>query len=481
MGKVAKEYAGVSHLNEEVRNAMRRIPAMGALLALPWIADYEEEIGRETVKSVIASVLDRQREVITKNPDTAFTAESIERTARAELEKKSRSTLRRVVNATGVVIHTNLGRSLLAREAVLAAQNVAAHYSTLEYSVETGSRGHRNDHIEWLVCRLTGAEAALVVNNNAAAVILSLMALAKDKETIISRGELVEIGGSFRIPDIMALSGTRMVGVGTTNRTHLKDYSEALAEDTAMLLKVHPSNYRITGFTSVVPREELSALAREKGLIFMEDLGSGMLVDTSSIGLNDDPTVRECLAAGADLVTFSGDKLLGGPQIGVIVGSAELISKLRVYPLLRAMRVDKMTLAAFEATLRLYLKGEISSIPTLAMVFRNAEGLKRQARNFARRLKKLFRNSNFRSVEIAARQVLDTVGGGAFPQSELVGWAVAVRLPEIGNASKLADKLRAASVPIIAAASADRLLLHMRTITMEDEKLILAAFREMLF
>lgn len=468
-------------MNEEVRNAMRRIPAMGALLALPWIADYEKEIGRETVKSVITSVLDRQREAITKNPDTAFTAESIERTAQAELEKKSRSTLRRVVNATGVVIHTNLGRSLLAREAVLAVRNAAEHYSTLEYSVETGSRGHRNDHIEWLVCRLTGAEAALVVNNNAAAVILSLMALAKDKETIVSRGELVEIGGSFRIPDIMALSGTRMVGVGTTNRTHLKDYAGAITEDTAMLLKVHPSNYRITGFTSVVSREELSALAREKGLIFMEDLGSGMLVDTSAIGLNDDPTVCECLAAGVDLVTFSGDKLLGGPQIGVIVGSAELISKLRVYPLLRAMRVDKMTLAAFEATLRLYLKGETSSIPTLAMVFRNAEELQRQAQNFARRLKELFRNSNFRSVEIGVRQVFDTVGGGTFPQSELEGWAVAVRLPETGNAGKLADKLRAASTPIIAATSADRLLLHMRTVTVEDEKLILAAFREMLF
>lgn len=467
-------------MKEDIQNAMRRIPAMNSLLSMPWVAGYEAEIGRETVKAVVSSVLDEQREKIMKNPDAAFDADSVARNARAELEKKANSTLRRVVNATGVVIHTNLGRSLLAKEALEAVQNAAGYYGTLEYSTDTGTRGHRNDHVEWLICRLTGAEAALVVNNNAAAVILSLIALAKDKETIISRGELVEIGGSFRIPDIMALSGTKMVGVGTTNRTHLTDYVNALTEETSMLLKVHPSNYRISGFTSTVPREELSALAREKGLIFMEDLGSGMLVDTSAIGLNDDPTVRRCLEAGVDLVTFSGDKLLGGPQIGVIVGSAALISRLRTYPLLRALRVDKMTLAGFEATLRLYLKGEEKKIPTVAMVFRGKEELKKQAQGLARKLRDFFKDRKLRSVSIEVIQAADAVGGGTFPQSELKGYAVAVRLPEIGGAGKLADRLRAAATPVIAGASEDRLLLHVRTLSPEDEKDILAAFSGML-
>lgn len=467
-------------MDEQMQSAMRRIPAMNTLLSQPWVAGYEAEIGRETVKAVISGVLDDQRKKITKNPDTAFDAETVARAARAELEKKARSTLRRVVNATGVVIHTNLGRSLLAEDAVEAVRNIAAHYNTLEYSVGTGARGHRNDHVEWLICRLTGAEAALVVNNNAAAVILSLMALAKDKETVVSRGELVEIGGSFRIPDIMELSGTKMVSVGTTNRTHLRDYTAAITGETALLLKVHPSNYRITGFTSAVPREELAALARENGLIFMEDLGSGMLIDTSSIGLNDDPTVGRCLEAGADLVTFSGDKLLGGPQIGVIVGSAELISRLRTFPLLRALRVDKMTLAGFEATLRLYLKGEEQKIPTVSMVFRGEEELKKQAQRLAKKLRDFFTGKKLRSISIDVTPVSDAVGGGTFPQSELKGYAVAVRLPEIGGAGKLAEKLRAAREPIIAGASEDRLLLHVRTLSEEDEKAILAAFREML-
>lgn len=467
-------------MKEQIQNAMRRIPAMNTLLSMPWVAGYEAEIGRDTVKSVISSVLDEQRKKIVRDPDTAFDADTVVRSARAELEKKAHSTLRRVVNATGVVIHTNLGRSILAEEAVRAVCDVASHYNTLEYSLESVGRGHRNDHVEWLICRLTGAEAALVVNNNAAAVILSLMALAKDRETIVSRGELVEIGGSFRIPDIMELSGTRMISVGTTNRTHFKDYAAAITSDTAMLLKVHPSNYRITGFTSAVPREELAALAHEKGLVFMEDLGSGMLIDTSTVGLNEDPTVRACLDAGVDLVTFSGDKLLGGPQIGVITGSAELISRLRVFPLLRAMRVDKMTLAGFEATLRLYLKNEEKKIPTVAMVFMSEDELKERAERLAHKLRELFSGKPLCSVSIEVTPVSDAVGGGTFPQSELKGYAVAVRLPEIGGAGKLADRLRTARTPVIAGVSEDTLQLHVRTLSDEDEVLVVTAFKEIL-
>lgn len=467
-------------MREKIENSMKKIPAMNKLLDLPSVACYEAGLGRSTVKAVVTGVLDCQRAEIMKNPDTAFDADSIIKKVHAELGKKAGSSLRRVVNATGVVIHTNLGRSPLAPLAAEAARSAAVHYSTLEYSLESGARGHRNDHVEWLICRLTGAEAALVVNNNAGAVILSLMALAKGREAVISRGELVEIGGSFRIPDIMALSGAKMIDVGTTNRTRLSDYENALTEDSAMLLKVHPSNYRITGFTGAASREELSALAREKGLIFMEDLGSGMLIDTSSIGLKDDPTVRRCLEAGADIVTFSGDKLLGGPQIGVIVGSAGIISRLRACPLLRALRVDKMTLAAFEATLRLYLKGEEKSIPAVAMVFRSEKELEKQARSFAARLKKILTQTGLRSVGVEIKQVFDAVGGGTFPQAELRGYAVAVRLPEIGNAGRLADRLRAAGTPVIAGAAEDRLLLHMRTVTAEEEGLILDAFKEMM-
>lgn len=459
---------------------MRKIPSMNKLLSMEWIAEYESEIGHESVKAVISDVLAEQRTKIQRNPDAAFDADSIMRDAEKRLRSRASSSLRRVVNATGVVIHTNLGRSLLAEEAIKAVVEIAGNYNTLEYSTEQGRRGQRNDHIEWLLCRLTGAEAAIVVNNNAGAVILALSALARDKETVISRGELVEIGGSFRIPDIMALSGTRMVETGTTNRTHLKDYESAITDDTAMLFKVHPSNYRIAGFISSVPREELAALAHSRGIVFMEDLGSGMLVDTSSVGLTSDPTINECLGAGADIVTFSGDKLLGGPQIGAIVGSAAIIAKLRTFPLLRALRVDKMTLAAFEATLRLYLKGQYNSIPTLEMVFSKPQDLQKKAQLLCRRLKAFFKGVALNSISLEVVSAADTVGGGTFPQSELRGYAVAVRLPELGSTGSLAEKLRMASVPVVTGASEDRLLFHVRTLRPGDEKLIINAFAEIL-
>lgn len=467
-------------MKDQIQNAMRRIPSMDKLLNLPWVAAYEAEIGRDAIKAIIGDLLRVQREKIQAKPDSAFDAESIAREAKKRIAEKAKPTLRRVVNATGVVIHTNMGRSLLADDAVKAVNEIASNYNTLEYSPEKGARGHRNDHVEWLLCRLTGAEAAIVVNNNAGAVILALGALAKDKEAIVSRGELVEIGGSFRIPDIMSLSGTNMVEVGTTNRTHLIDYSSAITSETGMLLKIHPSNYRIAGFTSSVPREELSSLAHEHGLIFMEDLGSGMLVDTSKVGLTSDPTVRECIDSGVDIVTFSGDKLLGGPQIGAIVGSAEIIDKLRKYPLLRALRVDKMTLAAFEATLRLYLKGKEEEIPTISMVFANQEELKKKAQNFARRMKTYFSKTKLRSVSILVSETSDAVGGGTFPQSELKGYGVSLKIPELGSTGKLAEHLRMTTVPVITGASDDRLLFHMRTLTSEDEKLILNAFTEIL-
>ena len=469
-------------MDANIQKIMRNIPSMDKLLALPWVAAYEEKLGRETVKLLLTGLLAAQRAKILKNPDTAFDFESIESDARRLLAKKSTPSLRRVVNATGVVIHTNLGRSLLAKEAVSEVLDIAGSYNTLEYSLEEGARGHRNNHVEWLLCRLTGAEAALVVNNNAAAVILALSALAKDKESIVSRGELVEIGGSFRIPDIMALSGTKMVEVGTTNRTHLKDYEEAVTEECAMLLKIHPSNYRITGFHSAVPREELAALAHSRGLIFMEDLGSGMLIDTSAAGLSseNDPTVADSLRAGCDIVTFSGDKLLGGPQIGAIVGKKELIEKLKSHQLLRALRVDKMTLAACEATLRLYLRGDVRAIPTIDMIFKTKEELLEEAKRFSRRLKTYFKGTRIQRLTIEVVPVNDTVGGGTFPQSVLTGYAVALRLPEMGSAGKLSEKLRRGSFPVITGAAEDKVLFHLRTMREGDDRRIIGALDEIL-
>ena len=469
-------------MDAKLQQIMRQIPSMDRLLALPWVAEYEKKLGRETVKSLLSELLSRQRAEIVKNSDTAFDAGTIAEDARKLMKKKATPSLRPVVNATGVVIHTNLGRSLLAKEAIDEVVSVAGSYSTLEYSLEEGARGHRNDHAEWLLKRLTGAEAAIVVNNNAAAVILALTALAKDKESIVSRGELVEIGGSFRIPEIMALSGTKMVEVGTTNRTHLGDYEDAITDESAMLLKVHPSNYRVAGFHYSVPREELASLAHSRGLILMEDLGSGMLIDASAAGLSseNDPTVAQSLKAGCDVVTFSGDKLLGGPQIGAIVGKRELIEKLKGHQLLRALRVDKMTLAAFEATLRLYLRGDERSVPTVEMIFRTEEELRAGARKLARRLRALLKTTRLLRYSLEVVPAKDAVGGGSFPQAELAGYAAALGIPEMGSAGKLAERLRLCSVPVVAGAADDKVLFHIRTLREGDDERIAAALSEVL-
>lgn len=466
-------------MSEKIRNAMRNIPSMDKMLSMPWIIDYETEIGRDAVKSIISEVMDGQRAKIIEDPDIAFDADTIAAESQKKLETRVRSSLMPVVNATGVVLHTNLGRSLLAEEAVAAVKSVAERYSTLEYSPESGTRGHRNDHVEWLICRLTGAEAAVVVNNNAAAVVLCLAALSKDKESVISRGELVEIGGSFRIPEIMALSGCKMVEVGATNMTHLHDYESAVTDETAVILKVHPSNFSIQGFSSSVPREDLSKLARQKNVIFMEDLGSGMLVEMCVQRGGGDPTVRSCLEAGVDVVTFSGDKLLGGPQAGIIAGSARIIERLRKHPLLRALRVDKMTLAALEATLRLYMKGGSRSIPTCRMLGREPDEMKRQAMRLKRKLSRLLEGTRLRSVFLDVVEVADTVGGGSFPGAVLTGYAVSLKLPELGSAGKLAERLRTLEVPVIAGAGDDRVLFHVRTLTERDERMILNGFKNM--
>ena len=453
------------------KHALRSLPAMDELLQQKFVRAYAQELGRETVKDLLKGIIDGiRKDILAGNLDNVD-LNYINHMAESKIGKLCTRSLRKVINATGVVVHTNLGRSCLANQAVDAVREVAANYSTLEYDLEEGKRGQRNSHVEWLLCQVTGAEAALVVNNNAGAVMLCLAALARDREVVVSRGELVEIGGSFRIPEIMAFSGANLVEVGATNRTHLQDYEEVVTGDTVMFLKVHPSNFRIEGFCSVVPRIDLAKSAHDKGLIFMEDLGSGILLDVSNFNLSGEPTVGECIRAGVDIVTFSGDKMLGGPQIGGIVGKKNMVDKLRKYPLLRALRVDKMTLAAFETTLRMYLKGQWKDIPTLAMLSLSMEQMKRKASSIARRLKKIIPEANIRVVEVE-----DAVGGGAFPETPLKGYGISINNHPLGSAGTLQAILRRGAIPVIIGASDDSAVIHVRTLREGDDKLLLKAF-----
>ena len=455
------------------KNRLRSIPAMDVLLNMSRTEPFNRALGRETVKKVLGDAVAVLRRRILAGEDAEPSADSVLRIALPVLEEWALGSLRPVVNGTGVVIHTNLGRSCLSKSALTAVADAAGRYSTLEYDLAGGARGHRSDHVEWLVKEAAGAEAALVVNNNAGAVLLMLAGLCPGREVIVSRGELVEIGGSFRIPDIMEFSGARLVEVGATNRTHLKDYRNGITENTAALLKVHPSNFRMEGFTASASRGELAGLAREKGLLFLEDLGSGALVDLDSIGLRGEPTVARCLAEGVDLVSFSGDKMLGGPQIGVLAGKRELVDRLRSYPLLRALRVDKMTLAAFEATLRLYLSGRSGEIPTLAMLGETRDSLRKKAVRLAAKLKKILPTEAVSLVESE-----DAVGGGAFPGEVLPGWAVSVVPSEGRSAGALLADLRNRPLPVIAGARDNAVHIHVRTLLPGDDKIICDAFSE---
>lgn len=442
---------------------LRAIPAMDIVLGYEWVQSWFESLGRMRVKRIISRELSDIRRSIVED-DGEFSPDTFRDSCISALASASRPMLRRVINATGVVIHTNLGRSLIADEAVSAMSEIAGSYSNLEYDLKAGSRGQRNSHIEDLLCAMTGAEASLVVNNNAGAVMLTLSALAKGSEVVVSRGELVEIGGSFRIPDIMELSGATLHEVGTTNRTHLYDYERAISESTTMLMKIHPSNFRIEGFTSSPERKDLSRLAHEHGLIFMEDAGSGLLVDGEIIGLSSNSgeiSIRECIESGADIVTFSGDKILGGPQIGGIAGRKKYIDRLKKYPLARALRVDKVTLAGFEATLRLYAQGRYDDIPTLRMIRRDNDGMKTQAESIAEELRGKVRAS-VRVVETD-----DATGGGSCPEIRLTGWGVSLRHETYG-AGHVQKLLRGLDVPVLCGARDDEIVLHVRTLQDSD-------------
>ena len=395
------------------------------------------------------------------------------------VSRASRPHFRRVVNATGVVIHTNMGRSLLAPEAAAAVQEAATAYSNLEFDLESGARGSRYSHVESLICRLTGAEAALVVNNNAAAVLLILDTLCKGREVIVSRGELVEIGGSFRIPEVMEKSGCLLREVGATNRTHLKDYEAAVCDATAALMKVHTSNFRIVGFTSDVPREDLAALARAHETPLIEDLGSGTLFDFASVGLGHlaaEPTAGRVLSAGVDVVSFSGDKVLGGPQAGVIAGKAKYVDRIKKNPMNRALRIDKLTLAALEATLRLYCDPALAvrRIPTLRMICAGEKELKPRARKLAGLLDR--RLAAF-SPRIAVRQGASRTGGGAFPEHDLPTWLVCLTVRG-RSPDALRSALLKADPPVAVRIEDNAVCLDPRTLDDKEFALIASAFEQ---
>ncbi|RJP35604.1 MAG: L-seryl-tRNA(Sec) selenium transferase [Actinobacteria bacterium] len=387
-----------------------------------------------------------------------------------EVEERMQHSLRRVVNATGVVIHTNLGRSLLSEAALDALTMAGTYYNNLEFLLEDGTRGSRQVHLNKLLCDLTGAEAALVVNNNAAAVLLALTAHASGRDVIVSRGQLIEIGGSFRLPEVMAQSGARLVEVGTTNKTYLEDYRRAITSETAMIMRAHPSNYRIMGFTSEASIRELAGLAREFELVLLDDLGSGVYIDLSEHGLPYEPTIMRSLEEGSDLVCFSGDKLLGGPQGGVILGRSDLVEAMARHPLARAVRVDKLTIAAMEATLHHYFDPERAAveIPTLAMLTADPETLRKRARGLAKKL------AACGDLEAEVIEDVSRAGGGALPMESLPTWTVALTSPSY-KANHLEERLRAADPPVVCRISGDRVILDMRTVRDDETGLIAAA------
>ncbi|PIE56725.1 MAG: L-seryl-tRNA(Sec) selenium transferase [Desulfobulbus propionicus] len=443
---------------------------LGSLAEEPAVAEVPAGRLKNSVRQYLEVLRQRIREgSLTR--ETELTLEVVLAGMIPWIVEHHKPRFRRVINATGVIVHTNLGRSLLPKETMQWLYQAGSHYANLEFDLDTGERGSRYSLVEEILCELTGAEAALVVNNNAAAVLLALDTLAKGKEAIVSRGQLVEIGGSFRIPDVMQRSGARLVEVGATNRTHLRDYEAAIGAETSLLLKVHCSNFRVIGFTSEVSNAQLVALGRSHGVPVMEDLGSGCLVDLSPYGLEREPTVPEVVQAGLDVVTFSGDKLLGGPQAGMILGRRAIISKIKRNPLTRALRIDKFTLAALESILRMYLdpRKVMEQVPTLKMIAAPAAEINARARATVELLAGLSPEQG--TVEIVP--VVSRVGGGALPEQNLESAALCLTSQAL-RASEMERRLRTLEVPVICRIEDDRLLFDMRTVG-DDELELLAA------
>ncbi|MGD9106959.1 MAG: L-seryl-tRNA(Sec) selenium transferase [Desulfobacterales bacterium] len=428
---------------------------------------------RSVIENLRAIIMDGEQDVAEAQLSDSIVLEAVKN----KVKQAMTSNLKRIVNATGIVVHTNLGRSLLAINAVENLLTIASRYSNLEFDLSKGKRGSRYSSVEDILCEISGAQAAMVVNNNAGAVLLCLETLSRGKKVIVSRGELVEIGGSFRIPDVMAKSGAVLKEVGTTNRTHFHDYENAIEHDTGLLLKVHKSNFSVVGFTAEVSLEELVALGAKYQISVMEDLGSGTFVDFTKYGLLKEPTVQESLAAGVDVVTFSGDKLLGGPQAGIIVGKKDLIDRIKKNPITRALRIDKLTLAALEITLRYYrnIDREMDSIPTLRMITLPLGHIEKRAKELA----KLIENADDPRISVCLVNVFSRPGGGAFPLQKLPSKGVGVKIQGV-SANDVEEKMRGNDIPIIGRIEEDRFIMDLRTILDDELPIIKKAFENML-
>lgn len=462
----------------QARQFLKQIPGVDAVLQMQVVREALSRYPRSIVLDAIREELDTIRKNILQRAPFSLDPENIALCVAQRAQRLAAFALQPVVNATGIVIHTNLGRSLLAEEAIARLQIICRGYNNLEYDLQKGERGSRYVHAEAILCELTGAEAALVVNNNAGAVFLALNTLAAGREVVVSRGQLVEIGGSFRIPDVMAASGAILREVGTTNRTHLRDYVSAITDQTAMLMKVHTSNFQIVGFTAEVCLEELAALGKERGLPVVEDLGSGCFIDLSPFGLRAEKTVRDTVRAGADLVTFSGDKLLGGPQAGILAGTKELIEKCKKNPITRAFRVDKMTLAVLESTLRLYRdeRQAIEKIPTLRMIAVSADELNRRASLLAQALRQAD-PGNLLCIEVQTGS--SQVGGGSLPAQDLPTFLVTLRSGKL-SANRIEEFLRRNEPPIIGRIESNHFIMDVRTLAPEQTETITAALRRLI-
>jgi len=454
-----------------IRDTLRSMPRVDELTAYIKTKPQAHSVAYSVVLSCVREKLDAVRQgilcgAISAIPDKNTLASEI----LDGLKFKSAYSLRPVINATGIVLHTNLGRAVLAEEVAEHVKEVAMEYSTLEYSVKDGARGNRHAHMDALLCEITGAESAIAVNNNAAAVLLALTTMCKGKEVVVSRGELVEIGGAFRVPEIMNLGGAILKEVGTTNKTKVFDYENAINENTAALLKVHTSNFKMIGFCESVEAEELARVAHAHGLPLVYDLGSGLLSDEVSTVIPDERMVKQCIRAGADVVCFSGDKLLGGPQAGIIVGKKEYISAMKQNPFARAVRIDKLTLAALEATLRLYSDGRAQTIPTVKNLTVSAEELKEKANALCARLA-WSKGFSARVVKVNSQ-----VGGGSAPGIDLTSYAVEIA-PSEWSVDELEYKLRVSEIPIVVRIHKDKILLDCRTISEKRFADVERAFR----
>ncbi len=455
---------------------LRQIPSVDELLSRPRLVRLAEQRGRALIVESARAVLEELRQLVARDAELAAVTlgldGALEGQIAAEVERALAYSLRPVINATGVILHTNLGRAPLSAASVERIRETAATYSNLEYDLAAGERGKRDVHTARLLARIAGAEAAIVVNNNAAAVFLVLNALAKGGEVIVSRGELIEIGDGFRIPDIMSESGAALREVGTTNRTRVADYERAINERTRLLLRVHPSNFRVVGFTERPSLDDLVALGRRANVPVFEDLGSGCLVDLSAYGF-DEPVVHPSLAAGAAVVSFSGDKLLGGPQAGVIAGKKELVERIRRNPMFRALRVDKLTIAALEATLNAYVRGALDEIPALRMIRMTAGEIERRIAGFLPRLHSQL-SAGEAQVEVLPGE--SVIGGGSTPAQHLATHLVAIH-SKCFSTAQFEARLRkpAAGAPVLARIVEDRLVLDLRTVPPEQEEALAAA------